>query len=75
MRNVNQPEVPYWIGEAGFKKTGGIAKNELRTYEVWQKNFDAGRVKLGINGFDRHLAVYFVCVALSFAFISPRWCH
>jgi len=62
MRNVNQPEVPYWIEEAGFTRTDGIVKNELRTYEVWQKKSGPGRIELGINGFDRHLAVYFVCV-------------
>jgi len=62
MRNEAQPVVPYWIEEAGFKKTDGIVKNSLRTYEVWQKEFDAGHIGLGINGFDRHLAAYFVCV-------------
>jgi hypothetical protein len=62
MRSVDQAEVPYWIEEAGFKKTDGIVKNDVQTYEVWQKSFDAGRVELGINGFDRHLTVYFVCV-------------
>jgi purple acid phosphatase-like protein/calcineurin-like phosphoesterase family protein len=62
IRNVNQPEVAYWIEEAGFKKTDGIVKNRLRTHEVWQKEFDPGQVELGINGFDRHLAAYFVCV-------------
>ncbi len=62
IRNVDQPVIPFWIGQAGFKKTSLVVKNEVWSYEVWQKKFDAGRVELGINGFDMHRTVYFVCV-------------
>src|SRR5690606_31614290 len=31
-------------------------------YEVWQKDFPAGNVELGINGFDKHRPVYFISV-------------
>jgi len=62
IRNVDQPVVPFWIEEAGFEKTDLVVKNEIWSYEVWQKEFDAGRVELGINGFDMHRTAYFVCV-------------
>ncbi|MBN2310695.1 MAG: metallophosphoesterase family protein, partial [Candidatus Hydrogenedentes bacterium] len=62
MRNVDQPVTPFWLPEAGFERTSLAVKNEIWTYEVWQKRFDAGRVELGINGFDMHRTAYFVCV-------------
>src|SRR5690606_5960196 len=34
----------------------------LSTYEVWQKEYDAGRIRLGINGFDKHRPVYYIRV-------------
>ncbi|MBN1346571.1 MAG: metallophosphoesterase family protein [Phycisphaerae bacterium] len=62
IRNVDQPVVPFWLAPAGFAKTDLVVKNEEWSYEVWQKPFNAGRVELGINGFDMHRTVYFVCV-------------
>ena len=29
-----------------------VVKNMHSTYEVWQKDFNAGLVELGINGFE-----------------------
>ncbi len=63
MRDRDQKTLPFWLGPAGFVKTGEFVKSESYTYEVWQKEFDAGRVELGINGFDKHRPVYFVSVA------------
>jgi len=63
IRNVDQRVVPFWLEEEGFAKTNLTVKNtEGWAFEVWQKKFDAGRVELGINGFDMHRTVYFVCV-------------
>ncbi|MFH0824444.1 MAG: metallophosphoesterase, partial [Pseudomonadota bacterium] len=62
MRDVEQPVAPFWLPEAGFKKTDLRVCNEEFQYEVWQKSFDAGRVGLGINGFDKHRPHYFVAV-------------
>ena len=62
MRDVEQKTPPYWLSEAGFAKTAMTVKNEEYTYEVWRKEFDAGRVALGINGFDKHRPHYFVAV-------------
>ena len=63
MHDTAQNSMPFWVAESGFKKTGMFVKNEHQTYEVWQKNFDAGHIGLGINGFDKHRPVYFISVA------------
>lgn len=63
MRDREQKNIPFWLEPSGFRKTEMMVKNEEYTYEVWQKDFDAGRVELGINGFDKHRPVYFVAVA------------
>ncbi|MFC5408838.1 fibronectin type III domain-containing protein [Larkinella bovis] len=62
MRHQDQKVLPFWLEDSGFKKTDLIVKNEEFTYEVWQKNVDAGKVELGINGFDKHRPVYFISV-------------
>jgi predicted phosphodiesterase len=64
MREMSQPTTPFWLPEAGFQKTEmTINANEGdMKFEVWRKNFDPGRVGLGINGFDKHRPHYFVAV-------------
>jgi acid phosphatase type 7 len=64
MRTQQQKTTPFWLASAGFKKTGMTMKNQKTTYEVWQKSFAAGRVYLGVDGFEEGLALhYFVSVA------------
>jgi len=63
MRDSAQASIPFWLVESGFKKTDYRVRNEMYHYEVWQKEFPAGEVGLGINGFDRHRPVYFLSVA------------
>lgn len=63
MRDSAQQQVPFWLEEQGFRKTILTMRNDLCTYEVWQKEFEKGEVGLGINGFDKHRPVYFVAVA------------
>lgn len=62
MRHQDQKTIPFWLEDAGFKKTASVVKSESYTYEVWQKHFDAGKIELGINGFDKHRPVYFISV-------------
>ena len=62
MRETGQAVAPFWLEEQGFIKTDFVVRNENYTYEVWQKPFPAGKVGLGINGFDRHRPHYFVGV-------------
>jgi len=62
MRDVKQATVPFWLKESGFKNTGKTVKNEVFEYEVWQKDFHAGWVQLGIPGFDMDRTIYFITV-------------
>lgn len=62
MRDSAQQVVPFWLEEAGFQETPLRVKNAHSVYEVWQKDFEAGRINLGINGFDKHRPVYFISV-------------
>ncbi|MCK4992210.1 MAG: hypothetical protein KAS29_17050, partial [Bacteroidales bacterium] len=62
MRDMDQVNEPFWLEESGFIKTDMVVRNMHSTYEVWQKGFSAGRVELGINGFDKHRPVYFISV-------------
>tara|TARA_R110001592_G_scaffold238127_1_gene497577 strand:- start:152759 stop:154561 length:1803 start_codon:yes stop_codon:yes gene_type:complete len=63
MRNKGQEVVPFWLKPSGFSLTALEVKNEHDTYEVWQKDFDAGEIQLGINGFGKHRPVYFIGLA------------
>jgi hypothetical protein len=62
MRSKDQKTIPFWLETKGFKNTGMTMKNEHCTYEIWQKSFPAGRVGLGIHGFDNAGLHYFVSV-------------
>ncbi len=64
MRHIDQKTVPFWLPEIGFSKTNLRVKNDTGyEYEVWQREYPAGKIELGINGFDKHRPVYFVSVA------------
>jgi len=62
MQDQSQGTEPFWLSEANFIKTDLLVENEFTKYRVWQKSFDAGRINLGINGFDKHRPHYFVSV-------------
>lgn len=62
MRDSAQETVPFWLEEIGFQKTDLRVKNSHSEYEVWQKDYEAGKINLGINGFDKHRPVYFISV-------------
>jgi Icc-related predicted phosphoesterase len=61
-RSLKQEKIPFWLENNGFSKTGLTLKNEMTDYEIWQKSFPAGRVGLGINGFENFSLHYFVSV-------------
>lgn len=63
MRSTEQKIVPFWLAPEGFVKTNFTITNEKITYEVWQKEFEAGHVGLGVNGFENYSLHYFVSVA------------
>ena len=62
MRHKQQAIAPFWLVEKGFVNTGKTVKNQEYEYEVWQKQYPAGIIHLGINGFDLHRVVYFVTI-------------
>ena len=62
MRSSSQEIVPFWLTERGFDKTDKVLRNRQVDYEIWQKSFDAGRVGLGVNGFENYGLHYFVSV-------------
>lgn len=63
MRSKKQENTPFWLKDRGFKQTKMHMQNEMTTYEVWQKEFDKGKVGLGINGLVNYSYHYFVRVA------------
>ncbi|NHE59090.1 purple acid phosphatase family protein [Cyclobacterium plantarum] len=63
MRDKAQKKIPFWLEPSGFTRTDMEVKNGIYTYEVWQKDYDSGRINLGINGFGKHRPVYFVALA------------
>jgi len=64
MVSEKQKIVPFWLTETGFTKSTLTLKNKQTTYDVWQKPYKAGKIGLGINGFDDGLALhYFVAIA------------
>lgn len=62
MRENGQKITPYWLEEYDFNKTEMVVKNEMNTFEVWQKEFATGSVGLGMNGFAGYGRHYFVSV-------------
>ncbi|MBK9140506.1 MAG: metallophosphoesterase family protein [Verrucomicrobia bacterium] len=54
---------PFWLREGGWRKTPETVKVGDTTFDLWEKDFAAGEVGLGVNsirGGGRH---YFVAVA------------
>lgn len=72
MRDVKQAIVPFWLAERSFTKTKLRVRNEEYEYEVWQKPFDAGRVELGVPGFEKHRPNYFVSVGAQQPGVKPE---
>jgi hypothetical protein len=62
MRAIEQKVPPFWLRARGFTRTDMRVRNEEYEYEVWQRDFAAGPIGLGINGFDQHRPHYFVAV-------------
>ncbi|SFU61706.1 3',5'-cyclic AMP phosphodiesterase CpdA [Porphyromonadaceae bacterium KHP3R9] len=72
MRHKEQQIVPFWLEEKGFRNTGMTLSNGNYEYEVWQKEYPAGEITLGINGFDLHRVVYFVTIGPVKGGVMPK---
>lgn len=53
----------YWLRDSGFTNTGTIVQVGRDSYDVWQKQFDAGWVGLGVNSLKLSDDHYFVALA------------
>ena len=62
-RDLRQPSPPYWLQERGFTRTDRKATVSGRPFEAWEREFDAGNVGLGINGFAAGGHQYFPVVS------------
>jgi acid phosphatase type 7 len=63
VKDSRQGAEPYWLEERGFKKSSVVFTNEGVGFEVWEKQFSAGKVGLGVNSVSGGGEHYFVCVS------------
>src|SRR3972149_186426 len=62
IRDVGFGQQPYWLKEREFKPTELRVQIEKYPFDVWQKEFAAGRVGLGVNSLSGGLRHYFVAI-------------
>jgi len=62
VRDVRLGDEPFWLKDRGFKKTDIIVRVVEREFDVWEKEFDAGEVGLGVNSLTGGGLHYFVSV-------------
>ncbi len=58
--DATQAAPPFWVRGAGFEPTGMEIGAGRRRFVVWQKRVQAGRIELGVQGFDDRKQPYFV---------------
>jgi len=74
VRHTPQPSpAPFWLRDAGFRRTellvdayaepGAKPADGTAPYEVWQREYEPGVVRLGVNGLEGASGHYFVAVA------------
>jgi len=51
LRSVRESGQIFWLRDRGFEKSDLTATVGKRTHEVWMKDFEPGRIGLGINTF------------------------
>ena len=51
LRDVKLGDEPFWLRQRGFTQTGITLKEGRSVFDVWQKDFPAGAVGLGIHSF------------------------
>jgi hypothetical protein len=59
MRHEGQRETPFWLEQEGFSESEMTMTVDAQTFKGWAKDFPAGRVGLGVNGFAPHGLPYF----------------
>lgn len=61
-RDADQREIPFWLESRDFARTDISARADGEEFEAWTKDFDAGFVGLGIQGFEGDSDQYFVAL-------------
>lgn len=63
LRDTKLGDEPFWLRARGFRPTGVTVKEGRETFDVWEKDFDAGRVGLGIHSLTGSGNHYLVTLA------------
>jgi hypothetical protein len=51
VRDASLGDEPFWLAARGFKSTGLKVKLANRDFDIWEKEFPAGEIGLGIHNF------------------------
>lgn len=51
VRDVSLGDEPFWLAARGFKPTGQKVRLTTREFDLWEKEFPAGEIGLGIHNF------------------------
>ncbi len=63
MRDTRLGEEPFWLFEQGFQPTGIKVTEGKSVFDVWQKDFEAGWIGLGVNSLSGTGNHYLVSLA------------
>ena len=63
LRDTKLGHEPFWLRARGFQPTSINLKEGNVVFDVWQKDFDAGRIGLGIHSFSGEGDHYLVTLA------------
>jgi len=63
LRDVTLGEEPFWLRARGFRPTGVTLREGRAAFDVWERDFDAGHVGLGIHSLTGSGNHYLVALA------------
>jgi len=63
VRDVKLGDEPFWLRQRGFARTAVMVKEGSNTYDVWQKDFAAGWIGLGIHSLTGSGNHYFILLS------------
>lgn len=61
-KRLAEDDEPFWLADAGFGLTDFSARAYLQDFEVWQREYPAGEVGLGVHALRTIREHYFVAV-------------
>ncbi len=63
LRDVSLKDEPFWLRERSFQTNGVTVKEGSAVFDVWEKDFEAGQIGLGIHSLSGGGNHYFVLLA------------